>query len=53
MDINCTYNCRYQHDGKCNLSLSLAITNSKSHETDCPYYLPKDVTRRKTYKNTI
>jgi hypothetical protein len=41
MDINCTHHCIYQENGKCNLSFSLTLSNSKNNETDCPYYVEK------------
>ncbi|MCT4598683.1 MAG: hypothetical protein N4A50_12490 [Vallitalea sp.] len=42
MDINCTHNCVYQKEGKCNLSSSLTlnnISNSENSNSDCPYYI--------------
>ncbi|GKX31675.1 hypothetical protein SH1V18_41550 [Vallitalea longa] len=45
MDINCTHNCIYQKDGKCNLSVSVTlnnISNNKNINIDCPYYISKE-----------
>jgi hypothetical protein len=45
MDINCTHNCIYQKEGKCNLSVSVTlnnISNNKSINIDCPYYISKE-----------
>lgn len=39
MDINCTHDCVYQDEGKCNLSFSITLTNAKNNDTDCPYYM--------------
>ncbi|MCT4687336.1 hypothetical protein [Vallitalea sp.] len=44
MDINCTHNCIYQKEGKCNLSVSVTlnnISNNKNVNIDCPYYISK------------
>ncbi|GMQ56875.1 hypothetical protein AN1V17_12690 [Vallitalea sediminicola] len=45
MDINCTHNCIYQIEGKCNLSVSVTlnnISNNKNVNIDCPYYISKE-----------
>ncbi len=41
MDINCTHDCIYQEEGKCNLSFSITLTNTQNNDTDCPYYMNK------------
>ena len=45
MDINCTYRCAHQRDGKCAFidnPAGLTATNlpRAGLETDCPYYVP-------------
>lgn len=49
MDINCTYGCVHQNDGKCSfinsptsltLGASIADTNS-TNEANCPYFCTK------------
>ncbi len=42
MDINCTSNCLYQLEGKCNLSeLPSLDYGYSSNESDCPYFETK------------
>ncbi|MCL2187260.1 MAG: hydroxymyristoyl-ACP dehydratase [Defluviitaleaceae bacterium] len=40
MDINCTHQCFYQKDGKCNLQELPLITSNTyaAHDVDCPYF---------------
>lgn len=52
MDINCTLDCIYQNDGKCNLTDLSNLSNiyfDSEKDMDCPYmekrikkYIPKD-----------
>lgn len=55
MDINCTYNCIYQKEGKCNLSFSVTLNNISNNDkatVDCPYYLSTEDLRYKSSTST-
>lgn len=52
MDINCTHECIYQDEGKCNLTSSLTLSNSKTNDTDCPYFMKRtDTTKNQKMNN--
>ena len=40
MDINCTNQCAYQHEGKCTLGRLPSLTSQASslNSSDCPYF---------------
>jgi len=50
MDINCTHECIYQDEGKCNLTSSLTLSNSKTNDTDCPYFMKRTDTDKNPKK---
>lgn len=39
-NINCTENCIYQYDGKCNLNY-IGPINSSNNPTNCAYFVEK------------
>lgn len=41
MDINCTYGCKYQIDGKCTLTELGSFTQVVNDDVDCIYFFPE------------
>lgn len=53
-DINCTYQCRHQSDGKCTLNRTASVSQciDDDFSIDCPYFetsLKEDLSNPKEY----